>query len=168
MGDDEGGGHDLKAEDAGECGGAEGAGDERGVVAGLFKQCSVDAMKDSGEVCAGPAAGIEDTDGGAGETGRLIEFCAEETIDAFDHVLDDRLGRVPHAKVLTKLGIEGFEKRLVKVGDCLVFTKGIEKGWLDAIERFSSEVEYLLQGNGIEGAGLGHFVEQFRRTGTRR
>ena len=66
-------------------------------------------------------------------------------IDAFDHVFDDWLGRVPDAKIFAKLGIEGFKKGLVEIGDGLVFAEGIKECRLDAVESFSGEVEHLLK-----------------------
>src|SRR5580658_2122423 len=138
VGDDEGRGHDLKAEDAGEGSSAEGAGDKGGVVAGCFKQGPVDAMEDGGEIGARPAAGVEDADSGTGQAEGLIELGAEKMVDALDHVFDDLLGRVPYAKVFAELGIEGLKKGLVEVGNGLVFAECVEEGWLDAVERFSS------------------------------
>ena len=63
---DERRGHDFKAEDAGKGGVAERVGNEGGVVAGLFEQCSVNAMEYGGEIGAGAAAGVEDADGRTG------------------------------------------------------------------------------------------------------
>ena len=72
-------------------------------------------------------------------------------------------GRVPDAKVLAKSGIEGFKEGLVEVGNGFIFTEGIEEGGLDAVERFASEVEYLLELDGIERAGLGHLAKELAK-----
>ena len=90
---------------------------------------------------------------------------AEEMVDALDHIIDNFLGRVPDAKIFAKLGIEGFEKGLVEVGNGLVFAECVEEGWLDAIERFSSEIENLLKLDGVERAGLGDLAEKLAKDG---
>ena len=165
MGNDEGRGHNFKAEDAVDRGFAEGVGNQSIVVAGLLKQGSVNAMEDGGEIGSGAAAGVEDADGGTGEAERLIELGAEEMIDALNHVLDDFLGRVPDAEVFAELGVESFKKWLVEVGDGFVFAEGIEEGGLYAVEGFSGEVENSLKLGRVEGAGLGDFSEEFAEHG---
>jgi len=160
VGDDEGRGHDLKTEDTGEGGGAEGIGNEGGVVSGIFEQCAVDAVEDGGEIGSGAAAGIEDADGGASETEGLVEVGAQKLVNALDHVFDDLPGGVPDTEVFAELGIECFEKRLVEVGNCFVFAEGVEECGLDAVERFSGEVENLLELCGVESAGVGDLAEK--------
>ena len=122
-------------------------------------------MEDGGEIGSGAAAGVEDADGGAGKAEGLIELGAEEMIDALDHVLDDFFGRVPDAEVFAELGIEGFKKRLVEVGDGLVFAEGIEECGLDAVEGFSGEIEHFLKLDGVERAGLGDLAEELAKDG---
>jgi hypothetical protein len=125
----------------------------------------MDAMEDGGEIGSGATAGVEYADGGTGEAEGLIELGAEEMIDALDHVFDDWLGRVPDAEVLAELGIEGFKKGLVEVGNGLVFAEGIEEGWLDAVEGFSGEVKYLLELDGVERPGFGDLAEKLAKDG---
>lgn len=84
MGDDEGGGHDLEAEDSFERCGAETVGNAPVVFAGLFEQGAVDALEDGGEVGSGAAAGVEDADVRGGEAERLVELSAEELVDTLD------------------------------------------------------------------------------------
>jgi hypothetical protein len=125
----------------------------------------MDAMEDGCEIGSGPTAGIENADGGAGEAKGLIELSAEETIDALDHVFDDWLGRVPDAEVFAELGIEGFKKGLVEVGDGLVFAECIEEGGLDAVEGFSGEMEDLLKLDGVESAEFRDLAEKLAKDG---
>ena len=54
---------------------------------------------------------------------RLVELGAQQLIDALDHIVHDLGGRVPDAEVFAQLGIEGFQKGLVKIRHGLVFRR---------------------------------------------
>ena len=86
-------------------------------------------------------------------------------IDALDHVLNDLFGRVPDAKVLAELGIEGFKEWLVKVGDGFVFTEGFKKGRLNAVEGLAGEVENLLKLDGIQRPRVGYLTKELAEDG---
>ena len=53
------------------------------------------------------------------------------------------LGVYQTPRSLRSCGVEGFEERLVEVGDGVFFAEGIEEGGLDAVEGFAGEVEDL-------------------------
>src|SRR5450631_2667448 len=125
----------------------------------------MDAMQDGGEIGSRAATGIENADGGTGEAEGLIEFGAEKMIDALDHVADDFFRRVPDAEILAQFWVESFEKRLVKIGDCFLFTEGFEESGLNAVEGFSGEVEDFLKLDGIQRSGVGYFSEELAQDG---
>jgi hypothetical protein len=122
-------------------------------------------MEDGSEIGSGPAAGVEDADGGAGQAQGLLELGAEQMVNAGNHILDDFFGGVPDAEVLAELGIEGFKKGLVEVGDGLVFAEGIEECGLNAVEGFSCQIENFLELDGVECSWFRDLAEELAENG---
>src|ERR1019366_9849150 len=101
----------------------------------------MNTVQDGGEIGSSAAAGVEDTDGGAGEAECLIELRAKKMVYAVDHVLDDFFWCVPDAEFLPKVRVEFFKERLVEVGDSFVFPEDVKESRLHAVESFAREVE---------------------------
>jgi hypothetical protein len=104
----------------------------------------MNAMENSSEIGSGAAAGVEDTDGGAGQSEGLIELGTEKMVNALDHILHDLFWGVPNTEILAKDRIKGFKEWLVKVGYGFIFAECIEKGGLNAVKGFAGEIENLL------------------------
>src|SRR5208282_881028 len=82
-------------------------------------------------------------------------------INALDHVLDDFFRGIPDTKFFAKVGVESFQEGLVEVGNGFVFTEGIKERGLNAVERFTGEVENLLKLDGIQRPRVGHLAKEF-------
>ena len=95
----------------------------------------------------------------------MIEFGAEQMVNALDHVADDLFGGVPDAEVFAEFGVEGFKEWLVEVRDRFFFAEDFEEGGLHAVEGFSGEVENLLKLDGIQGSGVGYLSKEFAEDG---
>jgi hypothetical protein len=117
-------------------------------------------MQNGCEIGASTTAGIEDTDGGAGEAEWLIEFGAKKMVYAFDHVSDDFFWGVPDSEFLAKIGVEGLQEGLVKVGDRFIFAKVFKERRLNPVEGITGKVENLLKLDGIQCSRVRYFAEE--------
>ena len=154
MGDDEGGGHDLEAEDpfgrrlfhprAGER-----------AQAPAF-QIGGDAAQHFGEIGPGAAAGVEHIDVFRRQPLGDIQVVLQRPVDPRDHVADHFRRRVPDPELLAQLGIEGFEERLVEIGHRLAFVEAREERFpVNPAERGGGPVQHLDESERLEPVRLG-------------
>ena len=98
---------------------------EKGVFSSLFESF-VDFFEDFDEVGTGAATGIENVHVRVREAVWKIQFLAEDSIDASDHVLNDFGRGIPDAELLTEFRIVGLEKRFVEILDGVGFLEFCE------------------------------------------
>ncbi len=85
----------------------------------------------------------------------MSKLLAQHPIDARDHVAHDLARRVPDAKLLAEIRVEGFEERFVEILDgVMVLERGEECGAVHPIENCSGPVEHLGQLEAGERSGI--------------
>ena len=75
-----------------------------------------------------PQAGVEDEDVLGRQAVGDAQVLLQRHVDAGDHVAHHLDGRVPDAKLLAKLGVEGLQERLVEVRHGLAGVEAVEEG----------------------------------------
>ena len=159
VGDDEGRGHDLEAEDPLGGGALHRGAGESAEAAAL--QVGGDAAQRLGKVGARAAAGIEDVDVVRREPVGDAEIVLEGSVDAGDHVAHHLGGGVPDAKLLAEIGVEGFEEGLVEVGHRLALVEPREEGGpVHAVEGRRGPVQHLDEAEGAQASGAGKLLEE--------
>ena len=117
MGDDEGRGHNLETKHPFQCRLLHPRTGER--TKALSFQIGGDAAQHFGQIGPGAAARVEHVDVLRREAVRYAEVVLQCFVHTGDHVADDFHRRVPDTQLLAQVGIEGFQERLVEVGDQL-------------------------------------------------
>ena len=159
VGDDERCERDLETEyalgggllDAGACESAE----------AMVLEVGGDASQHLGEVRTGAAAGIEHIDVLGGQTIGDAEVVFEGAVDAGDHVAHHLVGGVPDAKLLTEVGIESLQERLVEVLYGLALTEAVEERLaVHAVQGGGGPVEHFDETQRLQLAGVGELQEE--------
>ncbi len=164
MRDDERGGEKLEAEDAVLGGFLEIGGDE-GVVAAL-PEGFVNFLQDFNEVGARPTARVKNVNIFVSEAVGNVEFLAEDSVYAGDHVLDDFWRRVPDAELLAELGIEGLKKRFIEILDGVCLLKiGEERSAVHTAKDGSCPIQDFREIEFLKLAGVGDFMEELAENG---
>ena len=142
MRDDEGRGHDLEAEHA-----THGrllhprAGERTEAPA---REVGGDPAQDFRQIGPGAAARIEHIDVLRREAIGNTEVVSHRLVHAGDHVADHLRRRVPDPQLLTQIGVEGFQKRLIEVGHRLALVEAGEKGRaIHSVECGGGPVQYF-------------------------
>ena len=120
-----------------------------------------DAAQHFCEIRAGAAARVEHVDVFRGEALGDAEVVLQRLVNASDHVAHHFRWRVPDAQLLPKLGVEGFEERLVEVRHRLALVEaGEERGPVHPVEGGRGPVQHLDQAEGLQATGVGKLLEQ--------
>ena len=159
MRDDEGRGHDLEAEHAAHGRLLHPRTGERAEASA--REVSSDTAQDFREIGPGAAARIEHIDVLCCESIGDTEVVPHRPVHASDHVADHLRRRVPDAQLLTQLGVEGFQKRLIEVGHGLAFGEAGEKhGPVNPIEGGGRPVQHFDQPQRLQATRIGELLEQ--------
>ena len=119
MGDDERRRNDFKSEQTAYSGLLDSF--SRDGTLRLPGQICFDATQDLGQECPGAAARIQHIHVVRRQSQRDFQIVFQRIVDARHHVLHYLFRCVPNPHLLAQLGIEGFQKRLVKVRYCIAF-----------------------------------------------
>ena len=120
-----------------------------------------DAAQHFCEIRACTAARVEHVDVFRGEAVGDAEVVLQRLVNASDHVAHHFRWRVPDAQLLPKLGVEGFEERLVEVRHRLALVEaGEERGPVHSVEGGRGPVQHFDQAEGLQAAGIGKLLEQ--------
>ena len=157
--DDEGGGHDLEAENAPGRRLPHPRPRQRAQPPAL--EVGGDPPQNFGQIGARAAAGVENVDVLRRQPVGDAEIALERVVHAGDHVAHDFGRGVPDAEPLFERGVEGLQKRLVEIGNRLALVEaGEEGGPVHAVERGGRPVQRLHQVEQPEASGSGHLLKQ--------